>query len=106
MSDRIKSIIQSDDGRAMPELAEHLCFETELAADAALKVLAAARKDVAAAGAQIAAGNVDNRGGQSAGITSTFTGSLGVADRVGGDSSAEAIKAGWAKALARHNANV
>jgi hypothetical protein len=101
MSDRMKTILTSDDGRALPALAEVIAFETQVSEGDAAKLLAAARKDVAAVSAQPGTGA---HHGASTPAAASVNHTLGVADMVGGDAGADKIKAGWAKAVANINA--
>lgn len=42
---RMKAILASDTGKAMPTLAAHLAYETEFSSEPAVKILAAAHAD-------------------------------------------------------------
>ncbi|WP_395175508.1 S49 family peptidase [Roseibium alexandrii] len=46
--DRIKTILSSDEGKAMPVLAEHLAYETDVSGSAAVAIMAAGQKDLEA----------------------------------------------------------
>lgn len=104
---RLQAIITSADGTAMPALAQHLAFKTDLPAETCLGALAAAKADLAAAGASSATGQPDPATGWSSAVDQAngrFSGGLGFAGVVGGDSNAEKIKTGWSKAVAASNA--
>jgi hypothetical protein len=104
---RLQAIITSVDGAAMPALAQHLAFKTDLPAETCLGALAAATADLTTAGASVAAGPTDSAAGWNSAVDQAngrFNGGLGFANTVGGDSSAEKVKAGWSKAVAASNA--
>ena len=100
MSDRIKAILAAGDAAGLPEIARALALDTSLEPEAAQTVFDAAKKDVETASANISQTITTP---PAAGHSNSSQTSLGVADRVGGDNNAEAIKAGWAKAMARSN---
>lgn len=104
---RLQTIITSADGAALPALAQHLAFRTDLPAETCLGALAAAKADFTTAGASVAAGQTDPGAGWSGAVEQAngrFSGGLGFAGTVGGDSSSEKIRAGWNKAVAASNA--
>lgn len=106
---RIKAIISSEDGRALPTVAATLAFESELSAELAISFLASARKDVAAAAPPAA---IDQPGGPA--TTHSVVGmdhhdglgGLGAPQATAGDMNAEKVKASWAAAVATANASI
>jgi len=91
----------------MPALAQHLAFKTDLPAETCLGALAAAKADLATAGASAANAQPDPGAGWTNAVEQAngrFSGGLGFSGIVGGDSNAEKIKAGWNKAVAASNA--
>lgn len=94
---RIKAITVSDAGKSRPKLATHLAFDTDLSAEAALGILAAAGEDVSASasgGQNTATDFVADK--QAAGALVDSPSSPAANDVNAGD-------AAWGKAISRHN---
>jgi hypothetical protein len=109
--ERAKAIITSALGKEMPNVANHLAFESDLTAEAALGLMTALKAD---AGAVVAAQTQNNsamdasvaeanglqivRDGEGAG--------LGASDRVGGLSGSALAAESWKKAVAAANGSL
>ena len=113
--ERIGAIIGSDLGKEFQPLSHHLAFKSKISATDAAAILAAAKESMPKAaeprqetGDQSQGQNPGATGQQpnAAGTKDDYVGrresSLGAADTVGGNANAEAVKAGWSKAFARH----
>lgn len=99
---RIKAIVASDIGKALPRLANMLAFDTAVSADAAGKILAAAKADIDQAIAQanvqgeLSAGTL----GRSFADHKAGSGTLGLGD---GGIATDAAEAGWKSAVKSAN---
>lgn len=102
--DRIRAITASEDGNALPHLAQHLAFETDVSPAVATGILKAARSDLKSGGAS--AHQTGNPGAQPAGdwkkATAAANRSIGVTEA----SEAPAVENGWGKATAAANASI
>jgi len=101
---RIKAILASEEGKALPTLANHLAFDTKISADAAIATLKAAKSDVATAPAasttvepprQDSQASFEDRKAQA--------GALGLAAPDAREGATAAHAAGWDKAVANAN---
>lgn len=113
--ERIGAIIGSDLGKQFQPLAHHLAFKTKTSASDSAAILAAAKESMPKAEEPKsndkpdgAPGAAEPTGGKppSAGDFAAHkadAGTLGVADKVGGDAGAEKVKAGWGSAVASAN---
>lgn len=112
--ERIGAIISSDLGREFQPLSHHLAFKTKISAVDAGSILAAAKESMpkaeqqkpsdkpdASSGASQPNGNPPAGGDFAA--HKADAGTLGVADKVGGDAGAEKVKKGWGNAVATAN---
>lgn len=100
--DRIKTIINSDAGRAMPTLANALAFDSAVSADAAAKILTAAKADIDQGIAQANAQSELSAGalGRSFADHKAGSGTLGLVD---GGIATDAAEAGWKSAVESAN---
>lgn len=112
--ERIGAIIGSDLGKKFSPVAHHLAFKTKITADASAGILASVEEwekakaptppsAVEQTGQQPGATGQQPASGDFA-AHKADAGTLGVADKVGGDTGAEKAKAGWASAVANVNA--
>ena len=103
---RLQAIITSADGAALPALAQHLAFKTDLPAEVCLGALAAAKADLSTTVGPASVGQPDPGAGWDGAVEQAngrFNVGLGVADPVGGDAGAEKVKKGWGSAVASAN---
>lgn len=103
---RLQAIITSADGAALPALAQHLAFKTDLPAETCLSALAAAKADLSTAAGSVSVGQPDPAAGWNGAVDQAngrFSAALGFADPVGGDAGAEKVKKGWGNAVAAAN---
>lgn len=109
--DRIKAIINSDGGKAMASLANHLAFETDVSAEAAGKILAAGKADMDAVASTASAKTsvTEQEGAKGADKGKSFVehkagaGTLGLGTPEPQGAAAKADDDGWGKAVALAN---
>lgn len=98
---RIRAIIASADGQAMPAMAQNLAFETEMTAEAAIGLLAAARADQTAAAPPAA--TTTEQPSQPFLVNTAGGNGLAVPQPT---SLSDGAQAGWSKAVAAANASL
>lgn len=99
---RIKAIVSSDEGKALPALAGHLAFDTETEAEAAVKLLATAKADMPKAPEAGAGQGVGEDPAKTYEQHKATAGSLGLGQPQGTNASAQTVDP-FAKAVANHN---
>lgn len=97
---RIKAILASEEGKALPTLANHLAFDTGVTAEAAIATLKAAKSDQPAP-APIEEPKPDTQA--SFEDRKQAAGALGLATPDTRETGAAAHAAGWQKAVAQAN---
>jgi hypothetical protein len=108
---RAKAILTSDLGKEMPAMAQHLTFETDLTAEAAIGLLGAVKKDVATelATRTASTGAWDSTIKAANGLAIVHDNSgagLGTPENSGGKMSADVVTESWKKAVAAANASI
>lgn len=101
---RVRAITASEDGRALPTLAQHLAFDTDIAASVAGGILKAARADLRAAGttARLNGNREPQPSGDWGKAVAAANRSIGVTDAT----EAPNGESGWGKATAAANASI
>jgi signal peptide peptidase SppA len=92
---RIKTIVTSDEGKAMPTLAEHFAYETDVSADDAIAAMKAGMSDI---GSSASSASYEDRKEEA--------GALGFGTPTDDDKPKADHAAGWAKATQNANASI
>lgn len=104
---RIKTIVTSENGKALATLAAHLAYETEMTAEASVAILGAARADFDAKPAATAEGAEGDKPGADTFIErKSQAGSLGLAQPEAAGGNKPDPMAGWGTAIKSANANL
>lgn len=101
--DRIRTIINSDIGKALPRLANMLAFDSAVSADAAGKILAAAQADIDRAVAEATTQAELSAGASSRSFADHKAGS-GALGLAGGVTAPDSSDGGWKSAVEAANA--